>query len=47
MIYVANIRDAIYLLHCFQKKSEKTAFVDLSLAARRYRDALNNKESKP
>ena len=47
LIYVANIRDAIYVLHCFQKKSEKTAFVDLSLAARRYRDALNNKESKP
>ena len=47
VIYVANIRDAIYVLHCFQKKSEKTAFVDLALAARRYRDALNNKESKP
>nr|WP_321959851.1 type II toxin-antitoxin system RelE/ParE family toxin [Paraburkholderia sp. J7] len=46
VIYVAHIRDAIHVLHCFQKKSEKTAFVDLSLAARRYRDALN-KESKP
>ncbi|MEM5315646.1 type II toxin-antitoxin system RelE/ParE family toxin [Paraburkholderia sp. JHI869] len=46
VIYVAHIREAIYVLHCFQKKSEKTAFVDVSLAARRYRDALNNKESK-
>lgn len=46
VIYVAHIRDAIHVLHCFQKKSGKTAFVDLSLAARRYRDALN-KESKP
>jgi phage-related protein len=46
VIYVAHIREAIYGLHCFQKKSEKTAFVDLSLAARRYRDVLN-KESKP
>ena len=44
VIYVAQIREAIYVLHCFHKKSEKTAFVDLSLAARRYRDALK-KES--
>jgi phage-related protein len=40
VIYVAHIREAIYVLHCFQKKSEKTAFIDLSLAARRYREAL-------
>jgi phage-related protein len=46
VIYVAQIREAIYVLHCFHKKSEKTTFVDLSLAARRYRDALN-KESRP
>ncbi|PVX97906.1 type II toxin-antitoxin system RelE/ParE family toxin [Paraburkholderia unamae] len=46
VIYVTHIRDAIYVLHCFQKKSEKTAFADLSLAARRYRDVLK-KESQP
>lgn len=46
VIYVVHIRDAIHVLHCFQKKSGKTPFIDLSLAARRYRDALN-KESEP
>lgn len=40
VIYVAQVGDAVCVLHCFQKKSEKTAFIDLSLAARRYREAL-------
>lgn len=45
VIYVATIRDAVYVLHCFQKKTEKTAFTDLSLAARCYR-AIRNQESR-
>lgn len=38
VIYVAKFADAIYVLHCFQKKTEKTSTADLDLAARRYRD---------
>lgn len=40
VIYVAKFVDAIYVLHCFQKKTEKTAKTDLDLAAKRYRDLL-------
>ena len=38
VIYVARFADAIYVLHAFQKKSQKTARVDLMVAAQRYRD---------
>ncbi|MBB3256326.1 phage-related protein [Paraburkholderia bannensis] len=41
VLYVAAFRDAIYVLHCFQKKTEKIPFADMSLAARRYRDIRN------
>ena len=36
-IYVARFADAIYVLHAFQKKTRKTAKIDLDLAAHRYR----------
>jgi phage-related protein len=38
VIYVAKFIDAIYVLHCFQKKTEKTSQVDIDLATKRYRD---------
>lgn len=38
VIYVAKLADAVYVLHCFQKKTEKTSKVDLDLAAKRYRE---------
>lgn len=40
VIYVAKLADAVYVLHCFQKKTEKTSKGDLDLAAKRYRDLL-------
>ena len=40
IIYIAKLADAIYVLHCFQKKTEKTSKADLDLAAKRYRDLL-------
>jgi phage-related protein len=40
VIYVAKFAEAVYVLHCFQKKSEKTSKADLDLAAKRYRDLL-------
>ncbi|EIM02421.1 type II toxin-antitoxin system RelE/ParE family toxin [Rhodanobacter thiooxydans] len=36
-IYVAKFAQAIYVLHAFQKKTQKTAKADLDLAARRYK----------
>ena len=38
VIYVAKFAAAIYVLHCFQKKTRKTSKTDLDLAERRYRD---------
>ncbi len=40
VIYVAKFADALYVLHCFQKKTEKTSKADLELASKRYRDLL-------
>lgn len=40
VIYLAKFVDAVYVLHCFQKKTEKTSKADVDLAAKRYRDLL-------
>jgi phage-related protein len=40
VLYVAKFDDAVYVLHCFQKKMQKTNKADLNLAAQRYRDLL-------
>ena len=40
IIYIARLIDAIYVLHCFQKKTEKTSGRDIDIAASRYRDLL-------
>jgi phage-related protein len=38
VMYVAKFADAVYVLHCFQKKTQKTGRADLDLAANRYRE---------
>lgn len=40
VLYIAKFSDAVYVLHCFRKTSEKTSKTDLDLAAKRYRDLL-------
>jgi phage-related protein len=40
VIYVAKFADAVYVLHCFQKKTEATSKADLELATSRYRDLV-------
>ena len=40
VIYVAKFADAIYVLHCFQKKAQRTSKADLDLATKRYRDLV-------
>lgn len=37
LIYVAKFREAVYVLHSFQKKSRKTSRQDIELARQRYR----------
>jgi phage-related protein len=45
VIYVAKFADAVYVLHCFQKKAMKTSKSDLDLAGKRYRDLLKELRS--
>ena len=37
VIYVANRKEAIYVLHCFQKKTQQTNKKDIEVARRRYK----------
>ena len=37
VVYVAKFSDAIFVLHCFQKKSQRTSREDIALATDRYR----------
>lgn len=36
VLYVAKFADAVYVLHAFQKKTQKTRRSDLEIARRRY-----------
>ena len=40
VIYVAKFESAIYVLHCFQKATQKTSKADLDIAGKRYRDLV-------
>ena len=45
VMYVASFNDVVYVLHCFQKKSQKTGKSDLNLAGQRYRDLVKERDS--
>jgi len=38
IVYVAKLADAIYVLHAFQKKSQKTNRNDIELARKRFKE---------
>ena len=38
VVYLAKLADAVYVLHCFQKKSEQTSEVDIRLARKRFKE---------
>ncbi len=40
VVYIAKLKDAVYVLHCFEKKSQKTSRADIDLAGRRYKDLV-------
>ncbi len=37
ILYVAKFADAVYILHAFQKKTQKTRRSDIEIARRRYK----------
>ena len=45
VIYVAKFANAVYVLHCFQKKEQKASRHDIEVATKRYADLV--KDLKP
>ena len=44
VIYLAKFAEAVYVLHVFEKKSRKTARLDVELARQRYRALLRERD---
>jgi phage-related protein len=36
VVYVTKFGETVYVLHCFQKKTQKTSSTDIEIATRRY-----------
>lgn len=45
VLYVAKFGEAVFVLHCFQKKTQKTAKRDIELAKKRYK-AIAREQAK-
>ena len=43
VVYVAKFEEAVYVLHCFEKRQQKTSRADLDLATSRYRDLVRDR----
>jgi len=41
VFYVAKFADALYVLHAFEKKTRKTAGLDIEIGIKRYRQLLS------
>lgn len=46
VLYVAKFEEAIYVLHCFQKKTEATAKHDKEIAVARYRAVARSRMTR-
>ena len=46
VMYVAKFEEAIYVLHCFQKKTQTTSKADKDIAAARYRAVVSTRKGK-
>ena len=40
VISLAKLADAVYVLHCFQKKTRETSQKDINLARKRYKELM-------
>jgi phage-related protein len=45
VIYIAKVEDRVYVLHAFQKKTQKTRKTDLDLAKKRYKEVAERLSS--
>lgn len=46
VMYVAKFEEAVYVLHCFQKKTQATSLKDKRIAEARYRAIANARKVK-
>jgi phage-related protein len=46
VMYVAKFEEAVYVLHCFQKKTQVTSKTDKSIAVARYRAVVNARKAQ-
>ena len=46
VMYVVKFEEAIYILHCFQKKTQVTSKQDKAIAEARYRAVVNARKVK-
>ena len=46
VIYIAKFDEAVYVLHCFQKKTRKTRKNDIDLIRKRYKEILEKRAKK-
>lgn len=46
VFFVANVGRDVYVLHCFQKKSQRTPAAALALGQRRYREMIEIVQAK-
>ncbi len=47
VMYVAKFEEAVYVLHCFQKKTRATSQQDKRIAEARYRAIVSERKCKP
>lgn len=45
VMYVAKFEEAVYVLHCFQKKTQTTSKQDKAIAEARYRAVVNARKA--
>lgn len=43
VVYLARLADAVYILHCFQKKTEQTSARDIDLARKRFKELMEQR----
>ena len=46
VMYVAKFEEAIYVRHCFQKKTQVTSTQDKAIASARFRAVIGNRKEK-
>ena len=46
VMFVAKFEEAVYVLHCFQKKTQSTSKRDKDIATARYRAVIHQRKTK-